>query len=89
MERYTVKHVESSFNVLMNVAKLRLAKSYDDVGGFMLEKWGRKYRIVQIVNEVGARSTPFGSSWRNARDMIDCMYFAQNMVWTQEQMWTS
>ena len=79
-ERYTNKDVETAFRIFCQRAGFRQAESHKDVGAYSLDKGYGGYTVVQIVNENGGLSTPFGMRRRNAREMVQTLHFAADAI---------
>jgi len=79
-DRYTRKDVETAFRIFCQRLGLRIAESYNDVGGLLIDKGTGGYQVIQIVNTDGGHSAPFGWECHSARDMVRLLQFAADAV---------
>lgn len=80
--RYTKRDAENSFRRLLRVLKKHEARSFDDVGGWVLD-YNPIYGgvvIHEIVNKGGGVSTPFGLSRRELADFCAAIDFAIDAI---------
>lgn len=82
MSRISKSHVVGLFEHLVKALGGHIATSYNDVDGYQLDYnpvYGG-YNIVQIANEGGGQSQPFGSERHGASEMWYMMRFALRAI---------
>jgi hypothetical protein len=76
--RVTEKQVRETFARFAKVFGLKLATSYNDVGGYALSHapmYGG-WNIEQVMNDAGAITKPFGMTRVSSREFVEAMRFA-------------
>jgi hypothetical protein len=87
MDRYTRKDAEAAFERLCNLTGHH-AGPWNEVGAWQLDAnptYGG-YMVVEISNEHGGQSTPFGPMRRSARDFCDAVRFAEDTLQSVESL---
>lgn len=81
-DRYTRKDAEAHFERLIKAIGGRIAEDYKDVGAYRLD-WNPTYgggNIERIINAQGGVSQPFGAHRRNAKEFVNAVYFAIDVL---------
>lgn len=79
--RTTKKEVEAVFKQFCEDNDFKIAESAVDVGGYTLDYaacYGG-YVINRISNDGGGVSQPFGYMRRGAKELVDCLRFANDV----------
>jgi hypothetical protein len=80
MDRYTRKDAENALQRLVFALGGKIAKDYKDVHGYRLDHAYGGYNVERIVNEQGGVTLPFGMQRRTAREFVDAVRFALDVM---------
>lgn len=75
-QRTTKAELDTAFRLFLTSINGHKAEGYGDVGGYLLDQGYGGYQVVQIANEHGGQSCPFGYLRRPAREMCATLRFA-------------